>query len=68
MHLKKGSSPLWKNKKVYAGIDIVGIYDCTGHCDGPHLHFEVRTCDGGKTCSIDPTPYIEFCEYPQCIK
>jgi peptidoglycan DL-endopeptidase CwlO len=34
--------------------DIIGYAGCTGHCYGPHLHFEVRL-NGG---AVDPLGYL----------
>ena len=31
---------LW-NSRVNA-TSLIGISDCTGHCFGPHVHFETR--------------------------
>jgi murein DD-endopeptidase MepM/ murein hydrolase activator NlpD len=33
---------------------VIGYSDCTGHCFGPHVHFEVRV--GGK--AVDPMGYL----------
>jgi murein DD-endopeptidase MepM/ murein hydrolase activator NlpD len=34
--------------------DVIGYVGCTGHCTGPHLHFEVRI-DGNP---VDPLGYL----------
>jgi murein DD-endopeptidase MepM/ murein hydrolase activator NlpD len=34
--------------------DVIGYVGCTGHCTGPHLHFEVRI-NGN---AVDPTGYL----------
>ena len=50
---------------VHAG-EVVGLLGCTGSCDGPHLHFEVRIGKaslGAETKAVDPLPYLR--QWPQ---
>ncbi len=40
----------------------VGEVGCTGSCDGPHLHFEIRegkVAFGQRTRPVDPLPYLQ---------
>ena len=34
--------------------DVIGYVGCTGHCFGPHLHFEVRI----NGAPVDPLGYL----------
>jgi len=40
--------------QVVAQGEVIGYVGCTGHCTGPHLHFEVRI-DGNP---VDPLGYL----------
>jgi murein DD-endopeptidase MepM/ murein hydrolase activator NlpD len=60
MHMLK-PSPVQLGDKVHSG-DLVGQLGCTGSCDGPHLHFEVRIGKaslGADTKPIDPLPFLK---------
>ncbi|MBA2792709.1 MAG: peptidoglycan DD-metalloendopeptidase family protein, partial [Thermoleophilaceae bacterium] len=39
---------------------VIGFVGCTGHCTGPHVHFETRV-DGS---AQDPTPYLRGAPAP----
>jgi murein DD-endopeptidase MepM/ murein hydrolase activator NlpD len=50
---------------VHAG-QLLGRLGCTGSCDGPHLHFEVRIGKASlrsETKAIDPLPFLR--RWPQ---
>ena len=59
MHLLK--PPLVQlGDHVHAG-QLLGRLGCTGSCDGPHLHFEVRVGKAtlrSDTKAVDPLPYL----------
>jgi murein DD-endopeptidase MepM/ murein hydrolase activator NlpD len=64
MHMLK-PSPVQLGDRVHAG-DLVGQLGCTGSCDGPHLHFEVRAGKaslGAETKPLDPLPFLR--QWPQ---
>lgn len=50
---------------VHAG-EPLGLLGCTGSCDGPHLHFEVRNGIASlraETKAVDPLPLLQ--QWPQ---
>jgi murein DD-endopeptidase MepM/ murein hydrolase activator NlpD len=64
MHMLK-PPPVQVGDHVHAGQEI-GQLGCTGSCDGPHLHFEVRVGKaslGAETKAVDPLPYLQ--QWPQ---
>ena len=59
MHMLQ-PSPVLLGKQVHAG-EMIGRLGCSGSCDGPHLHFEVRVgraTPGAETKPLDPLPYL----------
>jgi murein DD-endopeptidase MepM/ murein hydrolase activator NlpD len=51
--------------KVHSG-QLLGRLGCSGSCDGPHLHFEVRIGKASlrsETKPVDPLPYLR--QWPQ---
>jgi murein DD-endopeptidase MepM/ murein hydrolase activator NlpD len=64
MHMLK-PSPALVGKHVHAG-QLIGRLGCTGSCEGPHLHFEVRVgkaTPGAETKPVDPLAYLRH--WPQ---
>jgi murein DD-endopeptidase MepM/ murein hydrolase activator NlpD len=64
MHMLR-PSPVMLGKQVHAG-QLIGRLGCTGSCDGPHLHFEVRigkATPGAETKAVDPLQYLRH--WPQ---
>ncbi len=64
MHMLK-PSPLLLGQHVHSG-EVVGQLGCTGSCEGPHLHFEVRIGKaslGADTKPVDPLPFLK--QWPQ---
>jgi murein DD-endopeptidase MepM/ murein hydrolase activator NlpD len=64
MHMLR-PSPVLVGKQVHAG-QLVGRLGCTGSCEGPHLHFEVRVgraTPGAETKAVDPLAYLH--QWPQ---
>jgi murein DD-endopeptidase MepM/ murein hydrolase activator NlpD len=53
-------SPVQLGDRVHAG-EVIGKLGCSGSCEGPHLHFEVRigkASTGAETKAVDPLPYL----------
>ena len=64
MHMLK-PSPVMLGDHVRSG-EVVGQLGCTGSCEGPHLHFEVRVGKatlGADTKPVDPLPFLK--QWPQ---
>ncbi len=64
LHMLK-PSPVVLGDRVHSG-EVVGQLGCTGSCDGPHLHFEVRIGKaslGADTKPVDPLPFLK--QWPQ---
>ena len=64
MHMLK-PSPVLVGKRVHTGQQI-GRIGCTGSCEGPHLHFEVRVgraTPRAETKPLDPLAYLR--QWPQ---
>jgi murein DD-endopeptidase MepM/ murein hydrolase activator NlpD len=64
MHMLKPAR-VQLGQQVHAG-QVVGQLGCTGSCEGPHLHFEVRigrATLGAETKPVDPLPYLR--QWPQ---
>jgi murein DD-endopeptidase MepM/ murein hydrolase activator NlpD len=60
LHMQHPSA-LHAGDQVHAG-QLVGEVGCTGSCDGPHLHFEIRRGRvgyGHEAKPIDPLPYLQ---------
>ncbi|HEY6772119.1 MAG TPA: M23 family metallopeptidase [Solirubrobacterales bacterium] len=59
MHMLR-PSVVQTGDRVHAG-EVLGRLGCTGSCDGPHLHFEVRIGKAtlrSETKAVDPLPYL----------
>jgi murein DD-endopeptidase MepM/ murein hydrolase activator NlpD len=66
MHMLK-PSPLRIGDHVHAG-EVIGRLGCSGSCEGPHLHFEIRIGKASlrsETKPIDPLPYLR--QWPQPV-
>jgi len=44
---------------------VIGWVGCTGHCLGPHLHFETRLSGSAADPAVDPIPYLQGAQVPQ---
>jgi murein DD-endopeptidase MepM/ murein hydrolase activator NlpD len=64
MHMLK-PPPVQLDDQVKAG-QVIGRLGCSGSCEGPHLHFEVRVGKAtlrSDTKALDPLPYMR--QWPQ---
>ena len=64
MHMLK-PPPVTLGDHVHAG-QVIGQLGCTGSCEGPHLHFEVRAGKaslGANTKPLNPLPFLR--QWPQ---
>ncbi len=65
MHMLK-PPPVQPGQQVHAG-QVIGQLGCTGSCDGPHLHFEVRIGKASLTADtkpVDPLPFLRQLPQP----
>ena len=61
-HLKKNSIQVKIGDRVQAG-DVIGVMGSSGCSTGPHLHFEVRGCDGETYDPFKENMWLEEAEY-----
>jgi murein DD-endopeptidase MepM/ murein hydrolase activator NlpD len=64
MHMRK-PPPVEPGDRVRAG-QVIGQLGCSGSCEGPHLHFELRIGKAtlrSHTRAVDPLPYLR--QWPQ---
>jgi murein DD-endopeptidase MepM/ murein hydrolase activator NlpD len=61
MHMLEPAS-VTRGDELAAG-DEVGLLGCTGSCEGPHLHFEIRAGRGPYGTASDPLPELK--SWPQ---